>query len=137
MDSLRDWLDKVEAMGELVRVSEPVDWDQEAGAISYLAGKTKGNPAVLFENVKGYPAEAGQLLWNALESPSRVALTAGADPDGSVLDIIREVKNRLRNRIPPVTIEPTAAPIYANVLTGDDINLLELPAPKQDRKSVV
>jgi len=130
LDSLRDWIDKVEAMGELVRVTEPVDWDEEAGAISYLAGKTKGNPAVLFENIKGYPAEAGQLLWNALESPSRVALTAGADPDGSVLDIIRDVKNRLRNRIAPVEVEPSVAPIYENVLTGDDINLLDLPVPK-------
>ncbi|MPZ25588.1 MAG: hypothetical protein GEV12_03870 [Micromonosporaceae bacterium] len=56
MDSLREWIDQVEAMGELVRVAEPVDWDQEAGAISYLAGKTAGNPAILFERIKGRSA---------------------------------------------------------------------------------
>jgi UbiD family decarboxylase len=130
VDSLREWLDKVEAMGELVRVTEPVDWDEEAGAISYMAGKTSGNPAVLFENIRGHSPDAGQLLFNSLESPSRVALTVGEDPAGSVLDIIRGVKDKLKNRIPPVTVAPESAPIYENVLTGDDIDLTALPTPK-------
>ena len=48
---LRNWLKEVENMGELLRISEEVDWEQEMSAIAYLAGKEIGSPALLFENI--------------------------------------------------------------------------------------
>ncbi len=48
---LRDWLRKVEAMGELVRISETVDPIEEMGALTYMVGKRPGSPALLFEDV--------------------------------------------------------------------------------------
>ena len=44
---LRDWLKEVEKIGELVRISEEVDWDEELSAITYLTGKKIGGPALL------------------------------------------------------------------------------------------
>ena len=46
---LREWLSYVDGIGELVRVSKPVDRDEEMSAISYLVAKQKPSPAVLFD----------------------------------------------------------------------------------------
>ena len=39
IQDLRQWLDAVEDIGELVKVSEPVNRDQEMSAIGYLLAK--------------------------------------------------------------------------------------------------
>jgi 3-octaprenyl-4-hydroxybenzoate carboxy-lyase len=51
---LDEWLAKVEAMGELKRITAEVDPDLEAATITYLVGSEK-SPALLFENIKGHP----------------------------------------------------------------------------------
>ncbi len=48
------WLEKVEQMGELKRITAQVDPDLEAATITYLVGSEK-SPALLFENIKGHP----------------------------------------------------------------------------------
>jgi 4-hydroxy-3-polyprenylbenzoate decarboxylase len=133
IQDLREWLDRVDAIGELVRVREPVDWDEEMGAITYLVAKQNPSPAVLFESTKGYessPVGAG-MLWNIL-GPSfrRIALTLEESPDTLTLDLVRRVKDKLRNRIPPNEILPAQAPIYENSKTGADVDLSQLPIPK-------
>jgi 4-hydroxy-3-polyprenylbenzoate decarboxylase len=52
--SLRDFLEKLERAGELVRVREPVDPVLEMAALADRAAK-EGGPALLFENVAGKP----------------------------------------------------------------------------------
>ena len=52
---LRGWLAEVERIGELVKIDEPTDWDEEISGITYLTGKRKAGPALLFDNIKGYP----------------------------------------------------------------------------------
>src|SRR5437762_12547690 len=54
IQDLRDWLERGERMGELVRVKEPVSCDEEMSAISYLVAKQNPSPAILFDSVKGY-----------------------------------------------------------------------------------
>ena len=54
---LDEWLAKVEAMGELKRITAEVDPDLEAATITYLVGSEK-SPALLFENIKGHPGHA-------------------------------------------------------------------------------
>jgi UbiD family decarboxylase len=51
IQDLREWLARVEQMGELVRVDRPVNRDEEMSAISYLLAKQQPSPAVLFSNV--------------------------------------------------------------------------------------
>ena len=51
---LDTWLEKVEALGELKRITAEVDPDLEAATITYLVGSEK-SPALLFENIKGHP----------------------------------------------------------------------------------
>jgi UbiD family decarboxylase len=54
IDDLRDYLDILEEYEELQRVGVEVDWNLEMGAITRRCYDL-GAPAVLFENVKGYP----------------------------------------------------------------------------------
>src|ERR1700692_4638185 len=48
------WLDKVEQMGELKRITAQVDPDLEAATITYLVGSEK-SPARLLGTIKGHP----------------------------------------------------------------------------------
>jgi hypothetical protein len=43
---LRGWLAEVEKIGELVKIEEPTDWNEEISGITYLVGKKKGGPAL-------------------------------------------------------------------------------------------
>ena len=61
-------VERVEALGDLVRVKEAVSCEEEMSAIGYLVAKQKPSPAILFDNIKGYeksPYKA-QSLWNIL-----------------------------------------------------------------------
>src|SRR5687767_2576517 len=52
---MRDWLQMVDAIGEL-KVLEGVDWQENIGRITEMLHHTDGAPAVLFDKVPGYPA---------------------------------------------------------------------------------
>lgn len=130
---LRDWIDRVERMGELIRVRQAVDCNEEMSAITYLVAKQSPSPAILFEHVKGYEKSpiGAQLLWNIL-GPSfrRIALTLEEPPDTPTLELIRRVKEKLKQRKPPREVPRGQAPFYENSKTGDEVDLNELPIPK-------
>src|SRR5262245_48946933 len=72
------WLDKVEALGELKRITAEVDPDLEAATITYLVGSEK-SPALLFENIKGHPGH--KALFNMIGcNLSRFCLMIGEAP---------------------------------------------------------
>src|SRR5688572_14876867 len=78
IQDLREWLARVDEIGELVRVREPVDPDEEMSAVSYLLAKRQPSPAVLFENATGFEHNplGVRLLWNILgPSLKRTALS--------------------------------------------------------------
>jgi hypothetical protein len=58
------WLEKVEALGELKRISAEIDPDLEAATLTYLVGNEK-SPALLFENIKGHPGH--KALYNMVQ----------------------------------------------------------------------
>jgi 4-hydroxy-3-polyprenylbenzoate decarboxylase len=133
IQDLRDWLQRVEAIGELVRVREPVDPILEMSSITYLVAKQTPSPAVLFERIKGYEDSpiGARSLWNLLgPSFKRIALTHEEPVDLPKLELIRRVKEKMNRRIPPREVAPSEAPVYENSLYGDDIDLYQLPIPK-------
>lgn len=130
---LREWLARVDAMGELVRVREPVDRDEEMSAISYLVAKQHPSPAVLFERASGFEKSpiGAQLLWNILgPSIRRIALTLEEPPDTPTVELIRRVKDKLKQRIAPREVSRADAPVYENTVTGRKIDLGALPIPR-------
>ncbi len=130
---LRDWLKEVERIGELARITEEVDWDEELSAVTYLAGKKIGGPALLFEKVKGYP-KGNRVLSNILGSSlNRIALALGLPLNQHPLDMIRMTKDLYTRRIPPREIDDGDAPINENVILGEEIDITMFPAPKMWR----
>ena len=86
-DDLRDWIKALENAGELKRIQEEVSPELEITEItdrvskigakgSAAAGKyAPGGPALLFENVKGYPGH--KVLINQFGSERRMAMSLG------------------------------------------------------------
>lgn len=127
---LREWLKLAEAAGMVHRVKAEVDWDQEMGAITYMAQQEIGGPALLFENIKGY-GSGTRSLWNPLgTSLDRIALTAGLPTGLKALEMIPLLRDRAQRRIAPREVGPEDAPIYENHQFGADVNVLQFPIPK-------
>ena len=127
---LREWLRRVEGIGELQRVKAEVDRDEEMAAIAYLAGQRVGAPALLFERIRGYPPGYGS-LWGILgSSVDRIAISLGEPTGLGVMDLIRRCRTRFARSIPPVMIDPARAPVNDVVLVGDQVDVTRFPAPR-------
>src|SRR5712691_7236383 len=74
---LRDWIEQVDRMGELLRING-AHWDREMGAATQLLtqGSKGAAPALLFDEVPGY-AKGFRTLYGQFSSIKRVALTLG------------------------------------------------------------
>ncbi|MBT4701038.1 MAG: UbiD family decarboxylase [Rhodospirillaceae bacterium] len=143
--SLRDFLDKLEKDGQLVRVSEPVSTVLEMTEIQTRL-IVDGGPAVLFENVFREDGSASDIpvLVNLFGTVERVAWGMNRKPDE--LREVGETLAFLRQPEPPggwrealemlpllktvMAMKPKitgSAPCQEVVWTGDDIDLGKLP----------
>ncbi|MFH1381619.1 MAG: UbiD family decarboxylase [Chloroflexota bacterium] len=128
----RDFLKQVDKYGELKRFTG-VDWNLEMGSITeliYHEGKTP-HPALLFDEIPGYP-KGYTCLMGQLSSMRRLAIALGL-PENQVgrKDIIQNWRKKLKKMstlVPPKVV--TSAPVMANKMTGDKIDLLKFPVPK-------
>lgn len=133
IQDIREWLDRAEGINELIQIDKPVDRDEEMSAITYLVAKQNPSPAILFENPKGFEDSpiGARMLWNILgPSPKRIALTIEEPPETPTLELIRRLKDKMKDRIPPREVPATEAPVYENTLAGEDIDLEQLPIPR-------
>lgn len=126
---LRDWIQKVEELGELRHV-HGAHWNLEVGALMELARQeTRTRPALLFDQIVDYP-EGYRILTGIGNSRRRVALTLGLPPDLAERDLVLELRRLLQRvqPIPPRLVD--SGPVMENVMTGDDVNLWQFPVPK-------
>ena len=133
IQDLREWLARVEQLGELVRVAQAVERDEEMSAVGYLVAKQQPSPAVLFENPAGFDKSpiGAKLLWNILgPSIKRIALTLEEPADTPTVELIRRTKDKLKRRIPPKEVSRSDAPVMAHTLQGAQIDLDQLPIPR-------
>ncbi len=133
IQDIREWLDRAEGINELIQIDKPVDRDEEMSAITYLVAKQNPSPAILFDNPKGYEDSpiGARMLWNILgPSSKRIALTIEEPPETPTLELIRRLKDKMKDRIPPREVPETEAPVFENTLAGTDIDLEQLPIPR-------
>jgi 4-hydroxy-3-polyprenylbenzoate decarboxylase len=149
--SLRDFIERLERDGELVRVSEPVSTFLEMTEIQTRLLK-QGGPAVLFENPvneRGEPSDIPVLV-NLFGTVKRVAMAVTLEgkerTEARDLREVGEALAFLRQPEPPGGIKEALgmlplvktvlqmkpktvshAPVHDVVLTGDDIDLTQLP----------
>lgn len=138
---LRDFIEALEAQGELKRIKQEVDPYLE---ITEICDRTlrAGGPALLFENVKGHRMP---LLGNLFGTPRRVALGMGED-SVEALQEIGKLLAFLKEPDPPKGLKDAwsklpifkqvlsmgpkkvrRAPVQEVVMEGDEVNLDRLP----------
>ncbi|MGI1679348.1 MAG: 4-hydroxy-3-polyprenylbenzoate decarboxylase [Cellvibrionaceae bacterium] len=138
---LRDFIAQLEKMGELKRITTPVDPNLE---ITEICDRTlkMGGPALLFENPIGYTTP---VLGNLFGTPKRVALGMGQDSTealhevGKLLAFLKEpeppkglkdawdklpIFKQVLNMGPKVVSKAVCQQI---VIKGDDVDLNTLP----------
>src|SRR6202140_4584936 len=111
---LREWLSRVEEIGELTRVRQPVDRDEEMRAISYLVAKQQPSPAALFERPRGFDKSpiGAKMLWNVIgPSVKEVALPLENPPNTPTVELIRRTKDKPKRRLPPKEVSAEQAPV--------------------------
>ena len=128
--SLRDWLLLVDEAKQLKRIDVPVDPDEELAAITFLAGRTSGAPALLFSNLVGNRSDA-RILSNMLgSSKERYAIAVGLDPGLGTSDMIFASRELMKRRLPPIHVPKQDAPVNEIVLQGSDIDVTAFPSPR-------
>ncbi len=140
--SLREFIERLEAEGELVRISEPVSPLLEIAEVTDRVSKSPdGGKALLFENVEG---SAMPVLINAFGSWRRIRLALGV---ADLESIAREIERYLKiappatlmdkakllpmllqaSKFPPKTVSAKRASCQEVVMTGDDVDLGRIP----------
>jgi len=112
-NDLREFIDKLEEMGELKRITHEVDPNLEMTEISDRVLRAEG-PALLFENPIGYSMP---VLTNLFGTPKRVALGMGEDQVSALRDI-GKLLAFLKEPEPPKGFKSAmkTLPIYRKVL---------------------
>lgn len=140
-NDLREFIDKLEEMGELKRITHAVDPNLEMTEISDRVLRV-GGPALLFENPIGHNMP---VLTNLFGTPRRVALGMGKNQVSALRDI-GKLLAFLKEPEPPKGFKAAikTLPIYRKVLdmapkmvkkapcqkiiwTGDEVDLNKLP----------
>src|SRR5215468_1114426 len=120
------WLERVEALGELKRITAEVDPDLEAATLTYLVGSEK-SPALLFENIKGHPGH--KALYNMVGcNLTRFCLMIGEKPVDHPLKAVQILQQKLGRKMPPKEVPTSTAISNQNIVTGDDIDIRVFPA---------
>src|SRR5262249_2689531 len=119
-EGLREFIQLLEKEGELARVRVPVDLNQELGAVCVTSLRGRG-PALLFEHPGGKDIP---MFTNALATRKRYAVAMQCEEQ----EVHREWNRRVSRPQPPVVVD--TGPCEEVVLEGDDINIMELPAPR-------
>src|SRR5674476_890326 len=88
---LREFIDRAEAAGELLRI-KGADWNLEMGTLAEIIYHSKSEPpAILFEEVPGYP-KGMRLLSGATNSSMRLAITLGFPVPHHPPDLVRSYR---------------------------------------------
>ncbi len=138
---LREWLQRVEDMGELLRING-AHWDKEMGSLTQmLTESARGTaPAILFDQIPGYP-KGYRTLYGQFSTVRRVALTLGLPLElERKVDIVQLYHERMQQmELLSPRFVPTG-PILDNVLSGDEVDVLRFPVPQhheQDRSRYI
>lgn len=128
---LRDLIGRIDSMGDLLRV-DGVDWDLELGGVLDMIyhAETKNPPALLFDNIKGYP-KGFRISAGSTNSPKRFALIMGLPEPDHPLDAVRSFCKRMREDFKPIPARVVKdGPILENIDRDDDVNIFKFPVPK-------
>ncbi len=127
-EDLRDWLDKLEAEGELYHLKAKVDWRGELAEIQHRVITSQG-PAMLYENIKDYETgRCTKFFCGGMGTMGRTAMMLDLPKNTSREVLLAELRRRLQNPVAPVTVANGS--VKENIVLGDAVDLFELPVPQ-------
>jgi len=126
-EPLRGALARFEAAGELLRM-RGAHWKLEMGTLAEIVYRQERPPAILFEDIPGYPS-GFRALSGATNSAKRLAIVLGFPEPSHPLEVVRAYRDRMKTHqpIPPRTV--AKGPVLENVLKGNEVDVLKFPAP--------
>ena len=122
MTDLREFLEMLKSMKELIEIDDRILPEPDVGAISNATCRLHG-PALLLKNVIGF---SNPILVGLHASDRKLAIALGLPKDASVRDIFVEFSNRWE-RYPLPTITVDNAPCKEVIIGEKDIDLTTLP----------
>src|SRR5499425_3871890 len=128
-EDVREFITRAEHQGELLRIPG-ADWNLEMGTLAEIVNHARREPpAILFEDVPGYP-EGMRLLSGATNSSKRLAITLGLPVPNNPLDVVRAYRDRMKTHqpLPPRVVAKGA--VLENVDRDGAIDLLKFPVPR-------
>ena len=87
-----------------------------------------GNPAVMFDEVPGFP-KGHRVLANILTSVPRINIALGLPPKGSEMDLIRWWRDYMRNAPSHKPREVNGGPLLENIREGKEVDIGAIPTP--------
>ncbi|HEX6209851.1 MAG TPA: UbiD family decarboxylase [Methylomirabilota bacterium] len=105
---------------EVVRVTEPVTTDYDVMALVLEYERRRRFPILLLERVQGSDIP---IVCNVVASRGALAFALGVPEAGLALEYARRIKDPVK---PVVVADP---PFHQRVLTGPDLDLVQLPIP--------
>jgi 4-hydroxy-3-polyprenylbenzoate decarboxylase len=130
--SLRDYLAKVEAHGDLLKI-DGADRDEEIGALTEIVAGSAKHPLVLFDKIKGFQP-GYRVSASTMGGVRRMALGLGLDPALGNVGLVKAWKEKLKTFKKVEPREVANGPVRENVFSGQDVDLLKFPAPKWHEK---
>ena len=128
---LHAWLRDVEALGELKEV-RGADWNLELGAISELNVKKERPPALLFDEIAGYP-KGFRVLTCSTSSPARLSSILRLPVQTTHRRLVDELRDKPRvwqaqaAKCEPFVVQ--GVPVFDNLQKGAEVDVLTFPAP--------
>lgn len=128
-DSLRDFIAEIDALGEL-RTINGASWQEEIGALTDVLQHDEKAPAVIFDEVPGYP-KGFRVLVNAFGG-KRQNIILGFPPELTKVELsdnfLGEYREAKTSRLPFEFVDD--GPVFENRLTGNEVDVLKFPTPK-------
>jgi UbiD family decarboxylase len=124
---LRDWISAIDAAGELHTITG-ANLEEDIGGIVDIVQRKMGNPAVMFDEVPGFP-KGHRVMANLLTSVPRINVALGLPPESSEMDLIQWWRDYM-GRAP--SFEPkqvNGGPLLENVQEGAEVNIKSIPTP--------
>lgn len=128
-NDLRDFLEKVDAAGQMLRI-DGVDWNLEMGGVAEIVSHARSEaPAVLFDNIPGYP-KGFRVLSGGTNSARRVALAMNLPEPKSAMDLVRAYRDRMKTHAPIPHRVVERGPVLENVDREEAVDLYKFPVPR-------
>ena len=127
-DSLRDFLQQIDTLGELRTISG-ASWQEEIGALTDVLQHDEKAPAVIYDEIPGYP-KGFRILVNAFGG-KRQNIILGFSPELSKVELsdqfLGEYREAKATGLPYEVVDD--GPVFENAITGSAVDVLKFPTP--------